>query len=172
MREASRRNNRPVAVLQDLGGNKFRLGRMAEAIQLNFGDHISITNEPESDSPDRLPFPEPAILQSLRPGNLVYISDGTVCLEVLEVTPDLEVKTSVRNGGDLSSFKGVNLPDVPIDMPVITESDKIALQFGVEQNVDWVALSFVRTGEDVRYARAHLNQLNSQAPVMAKLERS
>ena len=171
VREASRRNNRPVAVLQDLGGNKFRLGRMAEAIQLNFGDHISITNEPESDSPDRLPFPEPAILQSLRPGNLVYISDGTVCLEVLEVTPDLEVKTSVRNGGNLSSFKGVNLPDVPIDMPVITESDKIALQFGVEQNVDWVALSFVRTGEDVRYARAHLNQLNSQAPVMAKLER-
>ena len=56
-------------------------------------------------------------------------------------------------------------------MPVITESDKIALQFGVEQEVDWVALSFVRTGEDVRYARAHLNQLNSQAPVMAKLER-
>jgi pyruvate kinase len=171
VREASRRNNRPVAVLQDLGGNKFRLGHMAEAIQLNFGDHVSITNESESDVPYRLPFPEPAILQSLRPGNLVYISDGTVCLEVLEVTPDLEVKTSVRNGGNLSSYKGVNLPDVPIDMPVITESDKIALQFGVEQDVDWVALSFVRTGEDVRYARAHLNQLNSRAPVMAKLER-
>ena len=171
VREASRRNNRPVAVLQDLGGNKFRLGHMAEAIQLNFGDHVSITNESESDVPGRLPFPEPAILQSLRPGNLVYISDGTVCLEVLEVTPDLEVKTSVRNGGNLSSYKGVNLPDVPIDMPVITESDKIALQFGVEQDVDWVALSFVRTGEDVRYARAHLNQLNSRAPVMAKLER-
>ena len=171
VREASRRNNRHVAVLQDLGGNKFRLGHMAEAIQLNFGDHVSITNESESDVPYRLPFPEPAILQSLRPGNLVYISDGTVCLEVLEVTPDLEVKTSVRNGGNLSSYKGVNLPDVPIDMPVITESDKIALQFGVEQEVDWVALSFVRTGEDVRYARAHLNQLNSRAPVMAKLER-
>ena len=77
----------------------------------------------------------------------------------------------MRNGGNLSSYKGVNLPDVPIDMPVITESDKIALQFGVEQDVDWVALSFVRTGEDVRYARAHLNQLNSRAPVMAKLER-
>ena len=171
VRAASRRNNRHVAVLQDLGGNKFRLGHMAEAIQLNFGDRVSITNESESDVPGRLPFPEPAILQSLRPGNLVYISDGTVCLEVLEVTPDLEVKTSVRNGGNLSSYKGVNLPDVPIDMPVITESDKIALQFGVEQEVDWVALSFVRTGEDVRYARAHLNQLNSRAPVMAKLER-
>ena len=171
VRAASERHNRPVAVLQDLGGNKFRLGHMEEAVQLNFGDQVSIVNEPRSISPTLLPFPEPDILRSMRPGNLVYISDGTVCLEVLDVTPDLEVKTQVRNGGNLSSFKGVNLPDVPIDMPVITESDKVALQFGVEQEVDWVALSFVRTGEDVRYARAYLNQLDSRAPVMAKLER-
>ena len=53
---------------------------------------------------------------NLRPGNLVYISDGTVCLEVLDVTDNLEVKTRVRNGGNLSSYKGVNLPDVPMDM--------------------------------------------------------
>ena len=171
VRAASERHNRPVAVLQDLGGNKFRLGHMADAIQLNFGDRISIVNEASADSPDRLPFPEPTILANLRPGHLVYLSDGTVCLEVLDVSDDLEIKTQVRNGGNLSSYKGVNLPDVAIDMPVITESDKIALQFGVEQEVDWVALSFVRTGEDVRYARAYLNQLNSQAPVMAKLER-
>ncbi len=171
VRAASERHNRPVAVLQDLGGNKFRLGRMDEPSQLSFGDEVSIVNEGHSASPTLLPFPEPDILRNLRPGNLVYISDGTVCLEVLEVTPDLEVKTHVRNGGNLSSFKGVNLPDVPIDMPVITESDKVALQFGVEQEVDWVALSFVRTGEDVRYARAYLNQLDSRAPVMAKLER-
>ncbi len=171
VRAASERHNRPVAVLQDLGGNKFRLGHMEEPAQLNFGDQVSIINETRSESAARLPFAEPDILRSLRPGNLVYISDGTVCLEVQEVTPELEVKTQVRNGGNLSSYKGVNLPDVPIDMPVITESDKVALQFGVEQEVDWVALSFVRTGEDVRYARAYLNQLNSRAPVMAKLER-
>lgn len=171
VRAASERHNRPVAVLQDLGGNKFRLGHMEESAQLNFGDEVSIVNESRSVSPDLLPFPEPDILRSMRPGNLVYISDGTVCLEVLDVTPELEVKTRVRNGGNLSSYKGVNLPDVPIDMPVITESDKVALEFGVEQGVDWVALSFVRTGEDVRYARAYLNQLDSRAPVMAKLER-
>ncbi len=171
VRAAAERHNRPVAVLQDLGGNKFRLGQMDEPAQLNYGDEVSIINETRSASPMLLPFPEPDILRSMRPGNLVYISDGTVCLEVLDVTPDLEVKTHVRNGGNLSSYKGVNLPDVPIDMPVITESDKIALQFGVEQEVDWVALSFVRSGEDVRYARAYLNQLDSRAPVMAKLER-
>ena len=171
VRAASERHNRPVAVLQDLGGNKFRLGQMDEPAQLNYGDEVSIINDGHSASPKLLPFPEPDILRSMRPGNLVYISDGTVCLEVQEVTAELEVKTHVRNGGNLSSFKGVNLPDVPIDMPVITESDKVALQFGVEQDVDWVALSFVRTGEDVRYARAYLNQLGSRAPVMAKLER-
>ena len=171
VRAASERHNRAVAVLQDLGGNKFRLGYMQETAQLNFGDQVSIVNESRSTVPTLLPFPEPDILRSMRPGNLVYISDGTVCLEVLDITPDLEVKTQVRNGGNLSSYKGVNLPEVPIDMPVLTESDKVALRFGVEQEVDWVALSFVRTGEDVRYARAYLNQLDSRAPVMAKLER-
>ena len=70
VRAASERQNRPVAVLQDLGGNKFRLGNMAEAIQLNFGDRISIVNEPSADTPDRLPFPEPTILANLRPGPL------------------------------------------------------------------------------------------------------
>ena len=171
VRAASRQHNRPVAVLQDLGGNKFRLGHMAQAVQLNVGDSVSIVNENASDEAGRLPFPEPAILRNLRPGNRVFLSDGTVCLEVQDIAADLEIKTRVLIGGNLSSYKGVNLPDVSMDMPVITESDKIALQFGVEQGVDWVALSFVRTGEDVRYARAYLNQLNSRAPVMAKLER-
>ena len=171
VRNAARQHNRPVAVLQDLGGNKFRLGRMANAVQLNVGDAVSIVNAPSSEDDARLPFPEPAILRSLRPGNRVFLSDGTVCLEVLDIAADLEIKTRVLIGGNLSSYKGVNLPDVSMDMPVITESDKIALQFGVDQEVDWVALSFVRTGDDVRYARAYLNQLNSHAPVMAKLER-
>jgi pyruvate kinase len=71
----------------------------------------------------------------------------------------------------LSSHKGVNLPGVTIDQPVLTEEDKVALQFGVEQNVDWVGISFVRTLEDVRYARDYLNSIGSKARVMAKLER-
>ena len=171
VRAAARQHNRPVAVLQDLGGNKFRLGRMEQAVQLNVGDRVSIVNASQSTDAAQLPFPEPSLLRNLRPGNRVFLSDGTVCLEVLEVSDDLSVDTRVLIGGNLSSYKGVNLPDVAMDMPVITESDKIALQFGVEQAVDWVALSFVRTGDDVRYARAYLNQLNSRAPVMAKLER-
>ncbi len=171
VRAAARKHRRSVAVLQDLGGNKFRLGVMAQAAQLNVGDTVAIVNAETSDSPDRLPFPEPDILENLQPGNRIFLSDGTVCLEVLDVSPQLTVACRVLIGGNLSSHKGVNLPDVSIPMPVITRSDMEALRFGVEHQVDWVALSFVRTGDDVRYARQYLKDLNSTAPVMAKLER-
>ena len=170
IRHLSRKKGRAISILQDLGGIKLRLGTMAEPVQFNHGDQALIVPEESSQRPEILPFPEPSVLRSLRPGDLVYVSDGTVCLEVQE-TRDLEIQTRVRNGGILSSFKGVNLPGVPIDLPVLTEDDKIALRFGVEQEVDWVAVSFVRTVEDVRYARAYLNSIGSSAPVMAKLER-
>lgn len=171
VRRLSAKQGRRVAILQDLGGVKLRLGRLEEPVQLNHGDEIIITAEESSSQPDMLPFPEPVIIRSLRPGHLVFISDGTVCLEVLE-NAGTEVKTRVLNGGILSSYKGVNLPGVTIDLPVITEEDKVAIKFGVEQDVDWVAVSFVRTVEDMRYAKAQLNNMGSKARVMAKLERA
>ena len=171
VRQLSAKHGRRVAILQDLGGVKLRLGQMKEPVQLHHGNEIVITAEESSSQPDMLPFPEPAILRNLRPGNLVFISDGTVCLEVLK-TDGTAVETRVLNGGILSSHKGVNLPGVTIDLPVITEEDKVAIQFGVEQDVDWVAVSFVRTVEDMRYAKAQLNAMGSKARVMAKLERA
>jgi len=157
VRRLSAKQGRRVAILQDLGGVKLRLGQMDEPVQLNHGDEIIITAEESSSQPDMLPFPEPSIIRSLRLGNLVFISDGTVCLEVSEADGTV-VKTRVLNGGILSSYKGVNLPGVTIDLPVITEEDKVAIQFGVKQDVDWVAVSFVRTVEDMRYAKAQLNR--------------
>ena len=170
LRQASQKHGRPLAILQDLGGTKLRLGRMAAAIRLSQGDAVSLTPEASSRRPDVLPFPQPDVLRTLRPGNLVYISDGTICLEVTDAQGTC-ITTRVRNGGILSSFKGVNLPGVDIDQPVLTEEDKVALRFGVAQGVDWVAVSFVRTAEDVRDARAYLESIGSQALVMAKLER-
>jgi pyruvate kinase len=171
VRLLSERHQRPLAVLQDLGGIKLRLGVMKEAVVLDHGDEIFIVPDESSDRSNVLPFPEPEIIQNLRPGHLVYISDGVVCLEVLEATPS-SVRTRVRNGGTLSSHKGLNLPGVKVDTPVLTEADKIALKFGVEQDVDWVGVSFVRTVEDMLYAKAHLSTIGSQARVMAKLERA
>ena len=170
LRRLCEKQGKLVAVLQDLGGIKMRLGRMAEAVQYNRGDQVSLSSQSSSSRPDVLPFPQANVIKNLRPGHLVYISDGFVCLEVLE-TNGQKVKTQVRNGGILSSFKGVNLPGVSLDQPVLTEDDKIALGFGVEMGVDWVAVSFVGTGADIGYARNYLEDIGSNALVMAKLER-
>jgi pyruvate kinase len=171
VRELSEKYRRPVSVLQDLGGIKLRLGQMAEPVQLVAGDEVYLVPEDSSDKASVLPFPQPEVLRSLQPGNLVYLSDGTVCLEVVQ-TQDSEVKTKVLNASaTLSSYKGVNLPGVAIDQPVLTEDDKVALRYGVEAGVDWVAVSFVRSVEDIHYAKDFLNSIGSTAPIMAKLER-
>ena len=171
IRELSQEKGRQVAILQDLGGIKMRLGAVDGTIRLTPGQTVTMVPDAVSHQEDVLPFPQPSVLRSLEPGHLVYISDGTVCLEVLETTRD-EVKLQVRNASALlSSYKGVNLPGVSIDQPVLTEDDKVHLQFGVEQGLDWVALSFVRSMEDVMYAREYLDSIGCQALVMAKLER-
>ena len=84
VRELSEKHQRQVAILQDLGGIKLRLGTMKEAVRLNHGDEVFIVADEYSGRPDVLPFPEPSIIRNLRPGNLVFISDGIVCLEIQE----------------------------------------------------------------------------------------
>jgi len=83
VRQLSARQGKRVAILQDLGGIKLRLGHMDEQVQLNHGDVVTIGPEERSISQGRLPFPQPVILKNLRPGNLVFIADGTICLEVI-----------------------------------------------------------------------------------------
>ena len=170
IRRLAKEQNRTVGVLQDLGGIKLRLGRLKENRQLNIGDEVEMTADRESTTPGVLPFPQPGVLRNLEVGNFVFIADGTVQLEVTEATPH-RVYCRVLSSGVVSSYKGVNLPGVPIDQPVFTEKDKADLLFGVEQQVDWVAVSFVRTAEDIHYARRYLNAAGSKALVMAKLER-
>ncbi len=170
IRRLSKELNRTVGILQDLGGIKLRLGHLPESRQLNLGDEVVFSADAESSSPEVLPFPQPGVIRNLQVGNLVFISDGTVQLEVTEATPD-RAYCRVMSSGVVSSFKGVNLPGVPIDQPVFTNKDKEDLIFGVEQQVDWVAVSFVRTADDILYARRYLNAAGSKALVMAKLER-
>ncbi|MEK7806475.1 MAG: pyruvate kinase, partial [Chloroflexota bacterium] len=156
VREQAKRRGRQVAVLQDLAGIKMRLGELNGLVHLNQGDEVSLVPELSSRRGDQLPFPHPEVLSNLRPGHQVFIADGAIRLEVTG-THGLGIKARVRNGGALSSFKGVNLPGVAIDQPVLTEADKTALRFGVEHGVDWVAVSFVRTAEDIRYAKKYID---------------
>ena len=171
LRELSDRRERPVAILQDLGGIKLRLGQMANPVQLNPGDVVSMVSDAASDRPDVLPFPQAGVLRNLRPGHKVFISDGTVSLEVLEAGEDSVKMRVLSSGASISSFKGVNLPGVTIDQPVLTEADKVALQFGMQQDVDWVAVSFVRRSADITYAKDYLRSIGSNSLVMAKMER-
>ena len=171
LRELSDRRERPVAILQDLGGIKLRLGQMANPVQLNPGDVVSMVSDAESDRPDVLPFPQAGVLRNLRPGHKVFISDGTVSLEVLEAGEDSVKMQVLSSAASISSFKGVNLPGVTIDQPVLTEADKVALQFGMQQDVDWVAVSFVRRSADITYAKDYLRSIGSNSLVMAKMER-
>ena len=170
IRRISKKHNRPVAILQDLGGIKLRLGTLKDSVLLNPGDNISLVPESETDEPGVLPFPQPGAFRNFAPGHNIFIADGTVRLSVTAASPT-RVDATVLSSGVVSSYKGVNLPGVPIDDPVLTERDKVALKFGVEHGVDWVGLSFVRTAEDILYAREHLNAAGSKALVMAKLER-
>ena len=171
LRELSDRRERPVAILQDLGGIKLRLGQMANPVQLNPGDVVSMVSDAESDRPDVLPFPQAGVLRNLRPGHKVFISDGTVSLEVLEAGEDSVKMRVLSSAASISSFKGVNLPGVTIDQPVLTEADKVALQFGMQHDVDWVAVSFVRRSADITYAKDYLRSIGSNSLVMAKMER-
>ena len=171
VRELSAKHNKQVAILQDLGGIKLRLGNITEQIQLNPGDEIIIGPDFDPEIPVRLPFPEPSIIKNMQPGNLIFIADGTICLEVTDIR-ETEVSTKVRNGGLVSSYKGVNLPGVKIDIPVLTADDKIALKFGLEQDIDWVAISFVRTVDDILFAKSYMDDIGSTARLMAKLEKS
>ena len=169
VRELSHKHRHHTAILQDLPGIKLRLGEIAGLARLNRGDEVVLAPQDHSETIDALPFPHRDVIQNLRLGHEVFIADGTVRLEIIDVAGP--VRALVKNGGTISSFKGVNLPGVPIDRPVLTEADKVALQFGLEQGVDWVAISFVRTAEDTRYARSYLDSIGSHAPMMAKLER-
>jgi len=171
LRELSDRRERPIAILQDLGGIKLRLGQMANPVQLNPGDVVSMVSDAASNRPDVLPFPQAGVLRNLRPGHKVFISDGTVSLEVLEAGEDSVKMRVLSSAASISSFKGVNLPGVTIDQPVLTEADKVALQFGMQQDVDWVAVSFVRRSADITYAKDYLRSIGSNSLVMAKMER-
>ncbi len=170
IRALAKKHGRPVAVLQDLGGIKLRLGQMEEPVPLNIGDVVALSPDAELKEPGVLPFPQPKVIRNLRVGHKVFIADGSVMSEVVEASPD-RVYMRVLTSGVVSSYKGVNLPGVAIDEPVFTEKDKVDLVFGVEQQVDWVAISFVRTAQDVLYAREYLNAAGSEALLMAKLER-
>ena len=172
VREASEELARPVAILLDLQGPKIRIGKFKDGpVVVKPGDKITVTtNEKEQCSATRLSTTYKELAQDVKAGDRILLDDGNVELRVLS-TDSLEVQTEVVFGGKLSNHKGMNLPGVKTSVPSLTEKDKADLLHGLELNVDYVALSFVRQPSDVREVQQLIHTHLKNVPVIAKIEK-
>jgi pyruvate kinase len=170
VRDAQREAGRPLAVIADLQGPKFRIGELPEPVVLERGSQISLVGEAVA-SDGALPVMPAVVSEVLRPGHEVLIDDGLVRLVVEDVEQG-RARCSVLVGGRVSEHKGVNLPGVPIPIPALTRKDTDDLEFALGLGVDFFALSFVRSAADVRDLRGLLDQAGSSAHIIAKIEKS
>ncbi len=170
VREIAADVGRPVALIGDLQGPKLRIGELAEPVVLHTGDMIRVCAE-EAATNGELPIAPAVIGDVLEPGHEVLIDDGLVRLRVDEVERG-RATCAVVVGGLVSSHKGVNLPGVPVPIPSLTRKDLADLEWAISTGVDFVALSFIRSPADVRDLRALLEQADSHAHVIAKIEKS
>ena len=166
VRAAAARHGSPLAVLIDLPGPKLRLGDLARPIAVKQGDTIELGVTP--DAQVRVNFPE--LLAHFTPGELVLVDDGAVALRVSAVTPPT-VALEALNDGVIESRKGVNLPDTRLPIGALTDADRKLLAWGLGQDVDYVALSFVRSADDVRELKALIAAAGGDQLVVAKIEK-
>ncbi len=174
VRKLAHRLGKPVAILQDLQGPKIRTGDLRDGqITLLPGQSLTLTTEKIQGTEERIPVDFPHLPRCVRPGGRILLADGHLELEVTAIRGK-EVETRVLLGGVLTPHKGVNLPGVPLDVPGFTAKDEADLKFGLAQEVDAIAVSFVRTPEDVARVRQAIAQYAPErvhTPVIAKLER-
>jgi pyruvate kinase len=161
-----------VAILADLQGPKLRIGEIENnALQVNPGDILTFTNEKCIGNRERIYVSYPNLAGDVRLGNKILIDDGKIEVVVKEITRSKDVKVEVTIGGVLSSKKGINLPDTKISLPALTDKDLADLEFIIEQECDWVALSFVRSVKDLVILRSKLEERKSKTKIIAKIEK-
>ena len=134
-------------------------------------DILTFTNTKCIGTKEKIYVSYPNLAEDVKIGNKILIDDGKVEVKVKEVTKDGDVKVEVTMPGVLSSKKGVNLPDTKISLPALTDKDLVDLDFIIEQKLDWVALSFVRSEKDIVIIKSKLQEKKSKTKVMAKIEK-
>lgn len=161
-----------VAILADLQGPKLRVGEIENnELEINPGDKLTFTNTQCIGNKERIYVSYPNLHNDVVVGNIIMIDDGKLEVTVTNVLPNNDVEVKVQVGGILSSKKGLNLPDTIISLPALTEKDLEDLEFVLSQNVDWIALSFVRRVDDIIGLKNILKERNSKAKVIAKIEK-
>ena len=163
-----------VAIMADLQGPKLRLGMLSvEPLELTEEDRVTLTaTEPlDPEQPFLVPFPHPDVLRDFKLGDRLLIDDGQIEL-VIESKTGSSVTAEVIIGGELRSRKGVSVPDTSLTLSSITEEDREHVRFALEQKVDYIAMSFVRTADDMRELRWLIRHLNGDVGLIAKIEKA
>ena len=162
-----------AAVLADLQGPKLRVGVMKDDIIVSSGDEIVFaTGDRFEGSKERVFMTYDRFPKDAKPGERILLDDGKLIFEVVSTNQTNEVKAKVIQGGPLKSKKGVNLPNTNISQPALTEKDKLDALFAIEQQVDWMALSFVRNTKDLKELKDIISKHSSyKIPIIAKIEK-
>lgn len=172
IRELNEETGLNVAILADLQGPKIRTNEMENnGVELINGSIVTIGTEKILGTAERFSINYAKLPQDVQPGERILLDDGKLALEVVSSDGKSEFKAKVIHGGILSSKKGVNFPNTRISMPSLTEKDLIDLDFALEQNVDWIGLSFVRSGRDIIELKHIIANKKCKAKVIAKIEK-
>jgi pyruvate kinase len=174
IRSTSSELDRPVAILADLQGPKLRVGEMeGDGVPLEANREVTLTTRDVVGTSQLVPVQYDGLPGLVEAGDRILLDDGMLELDVLDTTEDA-IRCRVRFGGRLKSNKGLNLPGARPELPSITDKDRADLRFALQQGVDWVALSFVRSAQEVRQLKKMIAGLapdGKQVPVMSKIEK-
>ncbi|MBU2665747.1 pyruvate kinase [Actinoplanes bogorensis] len=172
VRSSSEQADRAVAVLADLQGPKIRLGKFADGPHVwNTGDLVTITSEDILGTKDRVSCTYTKLPQEVKPGDRLLIDDGKVAVEVTAVEHHTDIRCLVVEGGPVSNNKGVSLPNVAVSVPALSDKDAEDLRFALGLGVDLVALSFVRSPDDIKLVHEIMAEEGRTVPVIAKVEK-
>ncbi len=171
VRKAAKSVDRNVAVMQDIQGPKIRTGEVVGETELVSGNRVAIAPGDFLGDASRLATPYKQIVQDVETGHRILIDDGLLELRVEEVRDD-EIICAVVTGGPISSHKGLNFPDSSLSIKGLTPKDLEDLRFGVEELMpDWVAASFIRSGDEVREIRERMREFGGSIPIISKIEK-
>jgi pyruvate kinase len=172
LRDTARKLKRTICILQDLQGPKIRTGRLKNGapVELERGSRLTITTREVVGSAAMISTDFSGLAREVEPGARVLLSDGRIELKVRAVRGE-DVECEVLNGGMLGEHQGINLPGAAVAIPALTVKDKLDLQFGLKHGVDVVALSFVRSADDIRMAKELMRGFGKSVPIVAKLEK-
>ena len=172
VRKVARAEDKNICILGDLQGPKIRTGKLKDRqpIQLQSGQHLTITPRDVEGTPEMIATTFPTLAENLEAGARILLSDGLIELLVVRLN-GAEVECQVINGGVLGEHKGINLPGIAVRVPSLTEKDEVDLEFAIRNGVDAIAVSFIRTADDVRLVKQRIAELGADTWVVAKLEK-